>query len=87
MGRLSYRLTDAKDVHVELRNCKSNLKILKHLKDLPQGEWCEATLTWPTPRNGKLGMRDTAVDEIRFTLPSGQLLVDDVLLYEPGARK
>jgi hypothetical protein len=56
------------------------------LKDLVHDGWSEATLPFREPR---AATADVLVDEVRFLLPrpSGcpaRLLVDDVLLYEPG---
>jgi len=53
------------------------------LKGLKNGEWAEAFLDFGTssvkPRAGD------KVDEIQFLLPRGaELLIDDLLLYEPG---
>jgi hypothetical protein len=68
------------------------------LKKLTTGRWAEATVDFTDSRRGdtspKRKRADTAagkprrgdrVDEIHFLLPRGvELLIDDVLLYEPG---
>ena len=68
--RVCLRNPNRKDMHtVELNNLKN-------------GDWAEAMADFtadPKPRHGD------RVDEIQFLLPKGaELLVDDVLLYEPG---
>jgi hypothetical protein len=51
-----------------------------HLKNLPQGEWAKPTLEFT-----KITRKGDRVDEIQFLLPKGaELLIDDLLLYEPG---
>jgi inosine-uridine nucleoside N-ribohydrolase len=45
--------------------------------ELPAGEWVERTLRFTI-------LPDTPIDELRFQLPLGELLLDDVLLYTPG---
>jgi hypothetical protein len=49
------------------------------LRALKEGVWAEATADFGKARPGE------GVEEVRFRLPKGaELLVDDVLLYEPG---
>ena len=46
------------------------------LRGLKKGEWAEATADFGTLKG--------AIDEVQFALPKGaELLVDDVLFYEP----
>lgn len=70
-----YRLTGADEVKIALGpNLAGGEKAVK----LRRGEWAEATVRF------KLAGRLRA-KEIAFLLPDGaELLVDDVLLYEPG---
>ena len=52
------------------------------LNKLEKGEWAETTVDF----DGKARKGDR-VDEIHFLLPKGaELLLDDVLLYEPGRK-
>jgi purine nucleosidase len=81
-----YQLTGADRLRVELVNGKTGVVQAGELKDLVHDGWSEATLPFREPR---AATADVLVDEVRFLLPrpSGcpaRLLVDDVLLYEPG---
>jgi inosine-uridine nucleoside N-ribohydrolase len=78
-----YRLAGAQSMRVRLVNRTAKDTPTVELKKLRTGEWAEATAEFPkgTPRAGD------RVDEIHFLLPKGaELLVDDVLLYEPGEK-
>src|SRR5436853_3450475 len=56
------------------------------LKQLKKGEWAEATADF-NAGSGKKPRAGDRVDEVHFLLPAGaELLVDDVLLYEPGEK-
>ncbi len=49
-------------------------------KELKTDGWAEATVDFAQVKGG-------SADEIRFLLPNGAvLLIDDVLLYEPGEK-
>ena len=73
-----YRLTGADSVRVVLGNGKKGEHVIE-LTGLKQGTWAKATADFGRTRTGD------KVDEIRFLLPKGaELLVDDVLLYEPN---
>ncbi len=75
-----YRLTGADTMRVRLLNRRTRQTHTTELKSLKTGEWAEATADFtPGPRRGE------GVDEVQFLLPKGaELLIDDVLLYEPG---
>ena len=82
--RFRYRLSGATSMQIALVRGKTRHRNESQLKDLKQDEWAEATLTFKTPRStGSLA--DHVADELRFVVPKGAtLLIDDVLLYEPG---
>src|SRR5262249_35717288 len=73
-----YRLTGTESLRVRLVNRATNKTYMAELKDLKTGAWAETTADF-TAKSGE------RVDEIHFLLPKGaELLIDDVLLYEPG---
>jgi inosine-uridine nucleoside N-ribohydrolase len=77
-----YKLTggdgDSMQVRLLNRTAKSSPTIT--VSGLKKGEWAEATGSFPGMKRGD------RVDEMQFLLPKGAvLLIDDVLLYEPGA--
>jgi len=77
-----YRLTGADGMRVRLAHQKQVLTTAQ-LKKLKIGEWAEATVEFI---DGGPSAGDK-VDEIEFLLPKGaELLIDDVLLYEPGGK-
>jgi hypothetical protein len=84
--RFHYYLTGTSTLRVLLLN-EGRIVHAGDLKALRANEWAEATLSFPA--KARPGGKDPAgperVDEIRFFLPKeAALLVDDVLLYEPG---
>jgi inosine-uridine nucleoside N-ribohydrolase len=81
-----YRLTGAAELRVELANRTARQNYAIDLKGLKAGTWAEATLDFSTEGGGARKPRPgDRVDEVRFRLPPGaELLLDDVLLYEPG---
>jgi inosine-uridine nucleoside N-ribohydrolase len=72
-----YRLDAPAEVRVELYSRARREVVAGHAVKLPGGEWGEVTVPFATTTGA-------AVDEVRFLLPSGELLLDDVLLYTPG---
>jgi hypothetical protein len=77
-----YRLAGAEALRVRLVNRAAKVSHEIELKKLTAGKWAEATADFTG--DGKPGRGDR-VDGIDFLLPKGaELLVDDVLLYEPG---
>ena len=85
-----YRLTGADSLRVRLVNRTQKKTHVVELKTLTNGAWAEATADFTadsTLGDGGDGKprRGDRVDEVHFLLPKGaELLVDDVLLYEPG---
>ncbi len=77
-----YRLTGADAIQVRLVNRTQKGVHTVEVKPLKTGEWAGGIVIFkadPKPRKGD------RVDEIQFLLPKGaEMLVDDVLLYEPG---
>jgi inosine-uridine nucleoside N-ribohydrolase len=86
--RFRYYLTGAESMRVALMNRTTGAAHVVELKPIEKERWAETTLdfTPARPRAGGNGPRKgDRVDEIRFLLPRGaELLIDDVLLYEPG---
>jgi inosine-uridine nucleoside N-ribohydrolase len=77
-----YQLTGADHLRVELVNGKTGVVQAGEVKDLNRDGWSEVTVPFREPR---AATADVHVDEVRFLLPRDvRLLVDDVLLYEPG---
>ncbi len=80
--RFRYHLTGAAGLRIVLFKAASRAASPSSLTGLTQNAWTEATVDF-RPSGLRPGDR---VDEIRFLLPRGaELLVDDVLLFEPGA--
>jgi purine nucleosidase len=85
-----YRLTGAEALRVRLVNRTARDTHTVELKGLKTGEWAEATADFTADSrrgDGSAGKPRAGdkVDEIHFLLPKGaEVLVDDVLLYEPG---
>lgn len=84
--RFRYRLSSATSMQIALVRSKTKSRNESQLKELRQGEWTEATLTFKTTR-GTTSLANHVADELHFVLPKGAtLLLDDVLLYEPGSK-
>ena len=67
-------------MQVALVNRKTKERHVLDVKELKKGEWTETTLDFT--KQTRAGQR---VDDIQFLLPKGaELLIDDLLLYEPG---
>jgi hypothetical protein len=78
-----YRLEGADSMKVVLVNRTQKTEHAVELKGLKKGDWAEAFVDFSAgstkPRKGD------KVDEIQFLLAKGaELLIDDLLLYEPG---
>jgi inosine-uridine nucleoside N-ribohydrolase len=74
-----YRLTGADGMRVMLVHEAAKERRAVELKALKTGEWAQATADFGKSAKG------ARADEVQFLLPKGtELLVDDVLLYEPG---
>jgi inosine-uridine nucleoside N-ribohydrolase len=78
--RFRYHLTGAKALEVKLVNSQRDRAHTVTLKDLTAGAWAAATADFGATPGGE------SVDEIWFLLPreGAELLLDDVLLYEPA---
>ena len=77
-----YKLSGADAMKVLLMNRTQKTSHAIELKKLKTGEWAEMTADF----DGKVRQGDR-VDELQFLLPKGaELLLDDVLLYEPGRK-
>jgi len=81
-----YKLSGAETMRVRLSNRTAKDTHVVELKRLKKGEWAEATVDFTDSGRGDgKPRRGDHVDEIHFLLPRGaELLIDDVLLYEPG---
>jgi purine nucleosidase len=78
--RFRYHVNGADAMQVSLVHHKTKERRIIDVKGLRKDEWAETTLDFT--KQTRAGER---VDEIQFMLPKGaELLVDDVLLYEPG---
>jgi hypothetical protein len=59
------------------------------VKDLEMGQWADATVDFngdPAKKNGPT-LASGFADEVHFLIPANaELLVDDLLLYEPGKK-
>jgi purine nucleosidase len=79
--RFRYRLTGSAELRVALFKGASRIAPAVTVAGLARGDWAETTVDL-----GQNGRREgDRVDEIRFLLtPGAELLVDDVLLFEPG---
>jgi inosine-uridine nucleoside N-ribohydrolase len=71
------RASEAAEVAVELWSRKAGKAVAASAVKLPKGEWAAVTVPFAPPAGSR-------VDEVRFRLPAGELLLDDVLLYTPG---
>ncbi|MGH7174697.1 MAG: nucleoside hydrolase [Gemmataceae bacterium] len=78
--RFRYQVTGAAAMQVALVHRKKKERRGLDVKGLRKDEWTETKLDFT--KQTRAGER---VDEIQFLLPKGaELLVDDLLLYEPG---
>lgn len=79
-----YRLTGADALRVALVHGKTKRELGVAVKGLANDRWTEAVVDFPSTADPSgLGM-GRPVDAIRFLLPRGaELLIDDLLLYEP----
>ena len=75
-----YRLTSADGMRILLVHSAATEMRAVELKTRKKGEWAEATVDFGESAKGARS------DEIHFLLREreAELLVDDVLLYEPG---
>ena len=68
--------------------CAGKVVPVAELKDMKKDQWAQATIDLGA--GGVKGDREDSrgkrrIDEVQFLLPpGGELLLDDVLLFEPG---
>ena len=82
-----YKSTSAGPLEVVLRDSTGVRELRARVKELKTGDWQHASVTLaPSPAEKEAGLQELALaDELHFILPqAGTLLVDDVLVYEPG---
>jgi inosine-uridine nucleoside N-ribohydrolase len=78
-----YKLTGTGDLRVVMANSETGQLFEAVLENPAVGRWTAADLIFRAPP--KTGDSPVFVDEVRFLIDAGrQLLVDDILLYEPG---
>lgn len=75
-----YRLTGKSSLRVSLVDAKTGAQISREIKSVVSGEWTTASLPFPTTK-----ATDRFATDVRFDIESGpELLIDDLLVYEPG---
>lgn len=81
--RFRYRLTESQRLDVTLAESRSGWKLAGRVTKPVTGKWGEATVDFRVSAEAAGGLR--FADEIHFRVEKGGgLLVDDLLLYEPG---
>jgi len=81
-----YQLAGGDSLRVALVNRTAKETQVVELKGLTKDKWSEATVDFSDAKPKKPQPGDR-VDELHFLLPPGaELLLDDVLLYEPGLK-
>lgn len=79
-----YHLTGADSMRVVLLNRTSNKRHAVALNGLKKEMWQQVTVNFNEVK-GAGPVNEELVDDVHFLLPPGaELIVDDVLLYEPG---
>ncbi len=79
-----YRLSGADSLKVVVPDREEMVAGTAELKNLARDQWATVMVDLTAAGRGKLG-RGARIEEIRFVVPRGaELLLDDVLLYEPG---
>jgi hypothetical protein len=80
-----YRLEGADSMKVVLVNRTQKGEHIVERTGLTKGAWAGATVDLTAEAKGSKPRKGDKVDELQFLLPKGaELLIDDVLLYEPG---
>lgn len=78
-----YRLTGTDALRVALVHGKTKKSLAVDAKGLANDRWSETVLDFPDTAGASLGKGDR-VDALQFLLPRGaELVIDDLLLYEP----
>jgi hypothetical protein len=93
--RFKYLLTGSKAMTIVLANTQAGERSQLLVEGLTTGEWEEKTILMYSGSRDRVQDKNidrtrmlTAADELRFVLPKGaELLVDDVLVYEPATAK
>jgi inosine-uridine nucleoside N-ribohydrolase len=81
-----YQLAGGDSLRIALVNRTAKETQVVELKGLTKDKWSEATVDFSDAKPKKPQPGDQ-VDELHFLLPQGaELLLDDVLLYEPGTK-
>jgi inosine-uridine nucleoside N-ribohydrolase len=81
-----YRLHGAEQMRVALVNRTARARQVVRLPDLARDRWAETVVNFSADAVPSRPVQGDRVDEILFLLPKGaELLLDDVLLYEPGS--
>lgn len=76
--RFRYKLEEGKSLRVELVNTQTNQTFAAKAPSPITSKWTETTLKYSVPRG-------SMANEIRFLTDQGaDLLIDDVLIFEPG---
>jgi inosine-uridine nucleoside N-ribohydrolase len=79
-----YRLTGTDAMKVGLVNRTAKATQFMEVKGLAKEQWTQATINFTGASSGPPNRGDRA-HEVQFVLPTpGELLIDDMLLYEPG---
>ena len=90
--RFRYRLIGTDKIRVQLFSLSNGYHRYLTLEDLPQDEWSEATVDMtqmrrPDGSGGPLA-KDERIDDIQFYIdPRADLIVDEMILYEPAGEK
>jgi inosine-uridine nucleoside N-ribohydrolase len=80
-----YRVTGADSLRVTLSDSASKRSVTAEASRLKPDEWAQTVVDFPTTKAKSEEPSLEQADEILFRLPKGAtLLLDDVLLYEPG---
>ena len=78
-----YQLKGADTMQAALVHAKNNVHMSLDVKGLERDRWAETVVDF-TKLAQQAGATARHVDEIQFRLPAGaELLIDDLLLYEP----
>jgi hypothetical protein len=78
-----YKLTGVSDLRTVMANSKTGQSVDAAIESPAVGRWTTADLIFRAPP--RAGAPPVFVDELRFLVDEGcQLLIDDVLVYEPG---
>lgn len=75
-----YRLSGKSSLRVSLIDAKTGAKVTRELNPVASGDWVTASLEFSNAKNA-----DRFATDVRFDMePGAELLIDDLLVYEPG---